>query len=424
MSKLVQRTEHQSNVSEHSQVSQKSIQAKKGSIQAKKQPIQAKQRPIQSKQRPIQRKKSPIQTKQQPIQRTTNGPSRSSEIAKAMGTQYGVDTSPLQFNHNSSFPDKVNAEATIQGNKIDFAPGKDSDHTIKHEIGHYIDNTLNGTPTGNATVQGQRIDTTREQAADKIADTPLQRKQEPEETVASQPPQHDVVQRVEKKDIKEGMYLKLEDFMGTEFFVVLEVREKGVFIRALSSEGKPYEIAYDRIKDWEISSENEFKENNKGEEESKLKEDEFASRVEKKGGSFDLYMDMLNYFAPGNFVITGSKAMQLWGKRLGVDTREPEDLDVLISESVFEKVGSSMSAIITGRHDTSKNLALQPAKGGIKIDMTTEGGSKGKISDAVYMDGIPVLPVKALLRSKQASGAKADDIKKLKEMQRKQGNKH
>jgi len=40
------------------------------------------------------------------------------------------------------------------------------------------------------------------------------------------------------------------------------------------------------------------------------------------------------------------------------------------------------------------------------------------------MDGIPVLPVKALLRSKQASGAKADDIKKLKEMQRKQGNKH
>ncbi|EAY26344.1 hypothetical protein M23134_04622 [Microscilla marina ATCC 23134] len=94
-----------------------------------------------------------------------------------MGEQYGVDTSSLNINHNSSFPGTVNAEATIQGNKIDFAPGKDSEHNIKHEVGHFITNEKRGTPPkADAFVNGQPINTTDEKAADKIADAPLQRK--------------------------------------------------------------------------------------------------------------------------------------------------------------------------------------------------------------------------------------------------------
>ncbi|OJJ21686.1 hypothetical protein BKI52_14365 [marine bacterium AO1-C] len=145
------------------------------SKEGQKPPIQTKQG-MQEPYKSPQGRKPPIQAKQRPIQRTKSGNSKSSEIASLMGQQYGVDTSSLQFNHNSSFPGKVGADATIQGNKIDFAPGKDSEANIKHEVGHAIDNAKNGTPKGDQVVNGHSVNTTREAAADKMMNAPLQRK--------------------------------------------------------------------------------------------------------------------------------------------------------------------------------------------------------------------------------------------------------
>ncbi len=109
-----------------------------------------------------------------PIQRNTpKGSSRFRQIARAMGAKHGVDTSGLVATHNSSFPGKLNAEATIQGNKIHFAPGMDTYHNIKHEVAHAIDNTLNGTPKGNREVNGYKVDTTREEIVDRMAKGPL-----------------------------------------------------------------------------------------------------------------------------------------------------------------------------------------------------------------------------------------------------------
>ncbi|EAY25962.1 hypothetical protein [Microscilla marina] len=140
------------------------------SPQGKNAPLQAKQRPLQRHQDP-----PPHNAKHQPVQR--KAAKKSGDIAQVMGQQYGVDTSGLEFNHNSSFPGKVGAEATIQGNKIDFAPGKDSEANIKHEVGHAIDNAKHGTPKGDKVVNGQKVDTTREAAADKMMNAPLQRKE-------------------------------------------------------------------------------------------------------------------------------------------------------------------------------------------------------------------------------------------------------
>ena len=148
-------------------------------VQAKQKPIQAKQKPIQAKQKPIQAKQTLIQAKQKPVQRHTKGgkgTAKFQEIAATMGEQHSVDTSTLKATHNSSFPDTVNAEATIQGSNIDFAPGKDTEFNMKHEVAHYIDNTKNGTPKGDAVVNGQAVDTTREQIVDQMANEPLQRK--------------------------------------------------------------------------------------------------------------------------------------------------------------------------------------------------------------------------------------------------------
>ena len=149
------------------------LQSSKPLIQTKQRPIQAKQKPIQAKHKPIQAKQKPIQAKQQPLQRNV-GNKKSAEIAGAMGQQYGVDTSNLQFNHNSSFPATVNADATIQGNKIDFAPGKDTTDNIKHEIGHHIVNTKRGTPPkADKVVNGQAVNTSDEAAADHLMKAPL-----------------------------------------------------------------------------------------------------------------------------------------------------------------------------------------------------------------------------------------------------------
>ncbi len=108
---------------------------------------------------------------QSPVQRQ---PSKSGEIAQAMGQQHGVDTSALTFKHNSSFPASVGAAATIQGKEIHFGPGHDSTKNIKHEVGHAIDNAINGTPKGDTVVNGQKVDATREAAADRMMNTPLQ----------------------------------------------------------------------------------------------------------------------------------------------------------------------------------------------------------------------------------------------------------
>ena len=109
-----------------------------------------------------------------PIQRKIpRGSTRFQQIASAMGEQYGVDTSGLKATHHSSFPKELHAEATIQGNNIHFAPGRDTNYNIKHEVAHAIDNTLNGTPKVNREVNGYKVDTTREEIVDRMAKGPL-----------------------------------------------------------------------------------------------------------------------------------------------------------------------------------------------------------------------------------------------------------
>ena len=165
-SKQVHQQKAQPDAKKTTQGGKKPIQAKQSkqppppSPQGQKPPLQAKQRPIQAKQVPVQRQST-----------------KSENIAQAMGDKYNVDTSGLNFTHNSTFPGQVNAEATIQGNKIDFAPGKDTESNIKHEVGHYIINTQRGTPPkADTVVNGQSVNTTDEVAADKMAATPLQLK--------------------------------------------------------------------------------------------------------------------------------------------------------------------------------------------------------------------------------------------------------
>ena len=124
---------------------------------------------------PVQRKSSEPEKERH---KKPQGSTKFQEIATTMGAQHGVDTSALKATHNSSFPETVNAEATIQGNKIDFAPGKDSEHTMKHEVAHFIDNAKNGVPSGDKMVNGQKVDTTREKVVDQMAEGTLQRKQQ------------------------------------------------------------------------------------------------------------------------------------------------------------------------------------------------------------------------------------------------------
>lgn len=150
--------------------------------------------PYQSKEGqkpPIQANQSHISAKQQPVQRQKNN----HDLKSQMGNQYGVDLSGFKEHKDSAFPGSVGALATIQGKDIHYAPGQFTENNRKHELGHAIDNTLNGTPKGDKVVNGQSIDTTREKVADKIAETPLQRKTESGSGDLSKPLTSGVVQR-------------------------------------------------------------------------------------------------------------------------------------------------------------------------------------------------------------------------------------
>jgi hypothetical protein len=100
-------------------------------------------------------------------------PTRFHQIAAAMGQKYGVDTSSLEATSNSSLPAQLDAEATIQGNSIHFAPGMDTDFNMKHEIAHAVDNAQNGTPKGDQLIDGRLVDNSREKVADSMANSPL-----------------------------------------------------------------------------------------------------------------------------------------------------------------------------------------------------------------------------------------------------------
>ncbi|HAS42005.1 MAG TPA: hypothetical protein DCS93_16100 [Microscillaceae bacterium] len=188
----------QQSISSENQNEQNAQQQAKSTVQAKgeqsqqnglvntmfgpKPPIQTKagrKGPIQAKQRPIQRN---TKTTQNTVQRN-----QTDDLKTTMGNQYGVDLSGYTEHKDSSFPGTVGALATIQGKDIHYAPGQFTLQNRKHEFGHAIDNTLNGTPKGDMTIQGQNIDTTREAAADKIMNTPLQRKTKDSQNEMAQP---------------------------------------------------------------------------------------------------------------------------------------------------------------------------------------------------------------------------------------------
>lgn len=138
---------------------------------------------------PYRYARSPASLPRQPEPAVTMGAQGSPAfraIAAAMGEQHGVDTSTLRATHNSPFPATVDAEATLQGNKVHFAPGKDSEPNIKHEVGHHIINVLRGTPPrADGRVNGQAVNTSDEAGAERLMRQPLQRRTGPSQPLAA-----------------------------------------------------------------------------------------------------------------------------------------------------------------------------------------------------------------------------------------------
>jgi hypothetical protein len=164
----------------------------------------------------------PIQAKQKPVQRKPD------DLKTKMGNQYGVDLSGYKEHTSSSFPGSVGAVAAIQGKDIHYAPGQFTEKNRKHELGHAIDNTINGTPKGDKVVNGQNVDTTREKAADKIADTPLQMKSM--DSVEVKQPQTSSQAPIQRKVVnKDGYALTIasDDFETEALQVWGYIKSKG-----------------------------------------------------------------------------------------------------------------------------------------------------------------------------------------------------
>ncbi|OJJ19858.1 hypothetical protein BKI52_15365 [marine bacterium AO1-C] len=181
----IQQTNELQNNSQDTGVTQRKEQSgsKTSSKQGQKSAIQAKQTPIQAKQKPVQAKQTPIQRNESKGVVQRNG---GDDLKERMSSQYKVDLSGYKEHPNSSFPASVGADATIQGNNIHYGPGKFTEQNRKHEFGHAIDNAKNGTPKGDKVINGKNIDTTREKAAEKIENTPVQKTVDPVQMKSSQ----------------------------------------------------------------------------------------------------------------------------------------------------------------------------------------------------------------------------------------------
>ncbi|WP_343909800.1 hypothetical protein [Aquimarina litoralis] len=186
----------------------------------------------------VQRKlKSAIQGSEETILTKPQGSAKFQQIASQMGQRYGVDTSTLKATHNSSFPARVNAEATIEGKNIHFAPGMDTEYNIKHEVAHAIDNTLHGMPKGDALINGHKIDTTREKKVDRMLyDTRMVQRKEMNTTEGAIPLSSDkpVVQRravdnsLKNLEAVSDPVNYVNDNAENNWFVVLDQYEKNI----------------------------------------------------------------------------------------------------------------------------------------------------------------------------------------------------
>lgn len=170
---------HEDNTQETAQPNAISNTGNKSNIQAKQSPVQ---RERQATHTSKEGQKPTIQAKQSPVQRK-NTQGIDPHIQQHATQKYGADLSQVNIQENSSFPASVNAKATIQGNDIHIAPGEGK--SVKnHEIGHAIDNQLNGTPKADTKINGQAVNTdkSRENAADKIRaeldNLPVQRQED------------------------------------------------------------------------------------------------------------------------------------------------------------------------------------------------------------------------------------------------------
>ena len=217
----------------------------KSAIQAKQKPIQAKQKPVQAKHQTIQAKQSPIQRNSQKGTVQRNSP-KGDDLKERMSAHYKVDLSGYQEHPNSSFPGTVGADATIQGKDIHYGPGKFTEQNRKHELGHAIDNTLNGTPKGDTVINGKNIDTTREKAAEKIENAPLPKSAEGETPTQMKAAQNSTG-TVQAKFVDESNNQKLSDQALASFYN--QFKQSKAFVALSQQQMSPQDIkrAFDAL---------------------------------------------------------------------------------------------------------------------------------------------------------------------------------
>jgi hypothetical protein len=298
--------------------------------------IQKQKRPIQAKQRPVQRMNGykPHQAKHKPVQRNK---AQTGDLKTKMGDQYGVDLSGFKEHQNSSFPSSVNALATIQGKDIHYAPGQFTEKNRKHELGHAIDNTLNGTPKGDKVVNGQSVDTTREKVADKIAEAPIQRKLEDhKEYLAPASNQANLpIQRTPDDGADLITWLIRMGFVVLGVFVLMII---------LRFRGRRVEVPKEKIKDLkkeEMGSDNSLSEATQKKVEEKIKQE--AKPVKKGVGNIQL--DSSNVIDKGNDEV--KKEKQVEKEVIKEESKKDEELkniDEEDKELKDEQVGNASSS--------------------------------------------------------------------------------
>lgn len=111
--------------------------------------------------------------------------------------------------------------------------------------------------------------------------------------------------------------------------------------------------------------------------------------------------------AGDEWMLTGSSALMAWANELGVEARQPGDIDLLVSSDAFEIVKEAMNTA-TGANTQSKTSVTYRAEAGRtqSLDLTKARGAYGSLEQRETLSsGISAQSLEGLLRAKE--GAKA-----------------
>ncbi|WP_144395406.1 hypothetical protein [Pleionea sediminis] len=125
----------------------------------------------------------------------------------------------------------------------------------------------------------------------------------------------------------------------------------------------------------------------------------------------DALSEEMTKVAGNDWMLTGSSAIKLWAGSLGVEFRDPGDIDLLVKQEAFENARFGLGKVFEQSSDSKTSVSYSKEEM-VSVDLTRSRMPYGSLDQKEELDGVPVQSLEGLLISKEnalKSGSKKED---------------